>query len=92
MIEVNRPPHLRLVNEEDDLDGLLIREDELPLQPPPRTAKRRQFRRFDETWAAQLLASDPPVSPAVWRLALVWLKPTSTGRSLSATRSRRMPG
>ena len=38
-----------------------------------RPIKRRQFRRFDETWAEILLAADPPASAAVWRLALVLL-------------------
>ncbi|MGA8761238.1 MAG: hypothetical protein WB611_33870, partial [Stellaceae bacterium] len=38
-----------------------------------RPTNKRQFRRFDETWAEVLLAADPPVSAAVWRLALVLL-------------------
>jgi hypothetical protein len=88
----NRPPHLRLIREEDDLDDVLITEEELPellardaaqhaQQPPPRTAKRRQFRRFDETCAEKLL---PRLNP-IGRLALVLLAEADFHRHIKAT-------
>jgi hypothetical protein len=43
------------------------------LQPPRRPAKRRQFRRLDETWAEKLLTSNPLVSRGALLLALVLL-------------------
>ena len=69
----DRPRRLRLISEEYDLDDVIIREDELPQQPPPRTAKRRQFARYDETWRAQILAAGRLVRPATHRLVAVLL-------------------
>jgi len=59
---------------EPDADyGTAVAEHAAKKAAPAETGKRRQFRRFDETWAETLLAADPPVSAAVWRLALVLL-------------------
>jgi hypothetical protein len=72
----------------EDLEALRIPPDDEGLDEVPQSAhrtKRRQFRRFDETWAETLLTADPPVSVAVWRLALVLLAAADFERHIKIT-------
>jgi hypothetical protein len=70
--ERRKERHRSLIELPDDL--FLADDDDGSVEPPPaRISRRRQFRRYDETWAAQMLASEPLVSRGALLLALVLL-------------------
>jgi hypothetical protein len=100
ILSMQRKPRLRLVpkdvhvnQEEADYLATAVTEDEIasPEPAPPfgiastHGSKGRQFRRFDETWAERLLAADPPVSRAVWRIALVLLAEADFNRKIKVS-------